>query len=94
MLDFQKGAKRVGFMKLKSRNLISQLQQRVGLLSLGSGQTLRILIKGKNDVFKSPDFDSGDSQSREKFLQSGLIQEERLRWGGEEENSLWSCPFP
>lgn len=42
------------------------------MLNLGSGQTLKILIKGKNNVFEAPNFDPGDSQSRERFLRSGF----------------------
>ena len=42
------------------------------MLSLGSGQTVKILIKEKNNVFQAPNFDPGDSESREKFLCSGF----------------------
>lgn len=86
MLDLHKGDERVGI-ETGIQKLNFSARATCRMLSLSSEQTLKILIKGKNNVFGAPNFDPGDSQSREKFLGQGLIQGERLGWGGAEDSS-------
>lgn len=71
MLDLHKGDERVGIETgIQKLNFSARVTCR--MLSLSSEQTLKILTKGKNNVFGAPNFDPGDSQSREKFLRSGF----------------------
>lgn len=71
MLDLHKGDERVGI-ETGIQKLNFSARATCRMLSLSSEQTLKILIKGKNNVFGAPNFDPGDSQSREKFLRSGF----------------------
>lgn len=71
MLDLHKGDERVGI-ETGIQKLNFSARATCRMLSLSSEQTLKILIKGKNNVFGAPNFDPGDSESREKFLRSGF----------------------